>query len=330
MSRVPRLSIGLPVYNGEKYVSESIEALLGQTYEDFELIISDNASTDGTAEICRRYERLDSRVRYLRQQRNIGAAPNQGFLLTQARGELFKWAAADDLYARDLIKRCVEVLDAYPDVILAHCWTAAIDADGTVTQSLEYPLKTNSPSAPERFRTMLFGTGENDYGLLRADDNYGVMRTAVLRRVTPQGSYYHADRVFTTEIALHGRFDQVPEFLYFRRDHSDRPQHATPTIRGWCGNLDPRRRNRIVHPTARLLAEFPLGYVHAIKRAPLSATDRRACYRILAAWAAGRLAPVAGRMMGGGVLAGEPVPVEPPDSSISVDAVVAGHDRVRP
>jgi glycosyltransferase involved in cell wall biosynthesis len=329
MSRVPRLSIGLPAYNGEKYLAEALEALLGQTYEDFELIISDNASTDGTADICRRYLRQDSRVKYLRQERNIGASPNQGFLLKQAGGELFKWAACDDLYARDLIERCVEALDEHPDVILAHCWTAAIDDTGTVKQSLEYPLNTSSPSAPERFRTMLFGTGGNDYGLLRADDNYGVMRTKVLRRVTPQGSYYHADRVFTTEIALHGRFYQVPEFLYFRRDHSDRPQHATPTVRGWCGNLDPRRKNKIVHPTARLLAEFPMGYVAAIQRAPLSMADRLECYRILAQWSGGRLAPVIRRMTGAGIFAGEPVPVPPPLASISVDKVVAGRGGVQ-
>lgn len=325
---MPRLSIGLPVYNGEKYVAESLEALLGQTYEDFELIISDNASTDGTADICRRYQKLDSRVRYLRQQRNIGAAPNQGFLVKQARGEFFKLAAADDLYARDLIKRCVDALDEYPKVILAHCWTAAIDDVGKVTQSLEYPLRTNSPSAPERFRSMLFGVGENDYGLLRADDNYGVMRTAVLHRVTPQGSYYHADRVFTTEIALHGPFYQVPEFLYFRRDHSGRPQHATPTVRGWCGNLDPRRKSRIVHPTVRLIAEFPLGYVMAIQRAPLSRDDRRECYHILTKWTAGRLLPVARRITGAGAFAGEPVPVPQPLSSISVDVVVPGRREV--
>ena len=329
MNHAPRLTIGLPVYNGEKYLAESFEALLGQTYEDFELIISDNASADGTADICRRYENMDSRVRYLRQERNIGASPNHDFLLRQARGELFKWAASDDLYARDLIKRCVEALDEYPDVILAHCYTAAIDDAGNVTQSLPYPLKTNSLRAPERFRTMLIGTGEYDYGLLRADDNYGVMRTAVLRRVTPQGSYYHADRVFTTEVTLHGRFYQIPEWLYFRRDHSDRPQHATPTVRGWCGNLDPRRKNRILHPTTRLLAEFPLGYVTAILRAPLSWADRRECFRILAEWGAGRVLPVSGRIFGSGVLTGEPVPVEPPDASISVDDVVAGRGEVR-
>ena len=72
MNAVPRLSVGLPVYNGENYLAESLEALLGQSYEDFELIISDNASTDGTADICRRYEKQDSRIRYIRQPRNIG------------------------------------------------------------------------------------------------------------------------------------------------------------------------------------------------------------------------------------------------------------------
>jgi glycosyltransferase involved in cell wall biosynthesis len=329
VSQVPRLSIGLPVYNGEKYLAASIDTLLGQTYEDFELIISDNASTDGTADICRSYEKQDSRVRYLRQSRNIGAAPNQGFLLEQSRGELFKWAAADDLYARDLLASCVDALDEYPDVILAHCWTVAIDGADNVVQSLRYPLNTNSESAPERFRTMLFGTGENDYGLLRADDNYGVMRADVLRRVTPHGSYYHADRVFTTEIALHGRFYQAPDWLYFRRDHPDRPQHTSPTVRAWCTNLDPRRKNRLLNPTPRLLSEFVLGYITAIRRAPLTATDRRECYRILAQWAAGRAYPVASRIVGRGVLAGDPVPVEPPLASISVDALVAGRSGSR-
>jgi glycosyltransferase involved in cell wall biosynthesis len=75
MTAQPRLSIGLPVYNGEEYLAESLDALLGQTYEDFELVISDNASTDGTQELCRKYAARDSRIRYLRLPRNIGATP---------------------------------------------------------------------------------------------------------------------------------------------------------------------------------------------------------------------------------------------------------------
>ncbi len=82
----PRLSIGLPVFNGEKYVAASIEALLGQTRRDFELIISDNASTDSTTDICLAYARSDSRVRVIRQKRNIGLAPNHNFVRDEARG----------------------------------------------------------------------------------------------------------------------------------------------------------------------------------------------------------------------------------------------------
>jgi cellulose synthase/poly-beta-1,6-N-acetylglucosamine synthase-like glycosyltransferase len=72
LTTTPRLTIGLPVYNGEKYVAESIEALLCQSFKDFELIISDNASTDSTGDIARRYEKQDSRVRYFRQPQNVG------------------------------------------------------------------------------------------------------------------------------------------------------------------------------------------------------------------------------------------------------------------
>lgn len=326
MGSPPRLSIGLPVYNGQSYLSESLDALLGQNYDEFELIISDNASSDATAEICRSYEQEDSRVRYIRQPRNLGAAANHTFVLHQARGELFKWASADDLYARDLLERCVAALDDDSDVILAHSWTAAIDGEGHVTQALDYPLATDSPSAPERFRSMLFGTGDEDYGVIRADDEYGVMRTAVLRRIPPQDSYYHSDRTMMTEIALYGRFYQVPDWLYFRRDHAERPQHACPTVRGWCANLDPRRANRVRHPTARLLIEYVWGYVTAIRRAPLSPADRRRCYGYLAQWIADRALPVTGRVLHGQVMGGTRAAVAPP--AMSVDAIVAGRERL--
>jgi glycosyltransferase involved in cell wall biosynthesis len=133
MSAAPRLTIGLPVYNGENYLGEAIAALLGQTFEDFELIISDNASTDGTAGISRRYEKQDSRIRYVRQPRNIGIAPNHNFIVSEARGELVKWASHDDLYARDMMERCVQALDEHPHVVLANPWTAMIDGSGQVT-----------------------------------------------------------------------------------------------------------------------------------------------------------------------------------------------------
>ena len=315
MNTVPRLSIGLAVYNGENYLAESLDALLGQSYEDFELIISDNASTDGTASICRRYAEQDSRIRYVRQARNIGLAPNHNFVFEQARGDLFKWASHDDLYARDLLQRCVDAMDANPNIVLAHSWTAIVDGSGTATKLIEYPLATASLRAPERFHSMLFASG--------GDDIYGVIRANVLRRTALQASHHHADRTITTEIALHGPFYQVPDWLYFRRDHPERAEWRCPTVRARCANMDPRRADPLRHPAVRLYAEYLWGYVAAIRRAPLSPSDRRECYRYLAQWLASRIRPGRAQL--------HPIASQPEHREahvgISVSEVVAGQVR---
>ena len=313
MSTAPRLTIGLPVYNGEKYVAESLEALLGQTFTDFELIISDNASTDGTGDICRRYEQQDSRVRYFRQPRNIGLAPNHNFVVEQARGELFKWASNDDLYARDLIERCVDALDKDQDVVLAHSWTARVDDSGTVTMAFEYPLNTAATLAPDRFRSLLFDNG--------GDDDYGVIRTEVLRRTAMKESYHHADRTIIAELCLYGRFYQVPDWLYFRRDHADRAERACPTMRSRCANMDPRRADRLRHPVVRLYGEYVWAYIRAIRRAPLSGPERRECLRYLAQW-------FTSRARRGTAGPEELTPAPHPD--IQIDAIVAGRQAKLP
>ncbi len=308
MSAQPRVSVGLPVYNGERYLEESIDSLLGQTYEDFELVISDNASTDRTAEICKRYARQDSRVRYIRQSQNIGLAPNHNFVFRQSRGEFFKWAASDDLYARDLLQRCVTALDEHPDVVVAHAWEAVIDDKGTVTQALEYPLTTDSPSAPQRLRSFLFGSSGlfdradgrgmlriDNNGILRACDEYGVIRTDVMRQISPLASYHHSDRIVVCELLLRGTFHITPDWMYFRREIPDRAYNADPSVRARATVMNPARANRVRHPTARLVGEYFWGYVTAIHRAPLSSRDRRECYRQLALWsmdrATSRIAP---------------------------------------
>jgi len=259
---------------------ESIEALLGQNFGDFELIISDNASTDETPDICQRYVRDDSRVRYHRQPRNIGLAGNHNFVVDEAKADLFKWASNDDLYARELLGRCVAALDEHPDVVLAHSWTAMIDESGKVTQAVRYPLASSAQRAPERFRSLLFDSG--------GDDDGGVIRTAVLRRIAPKGSYHHSDRTTIAELVLYGPFCQVPDWLYFRRDHPERTERVGATVRSRCAIHDPRRTNRLRHPVARLYAEYMLAYVSMIHRAPLTAAERRECYRHLLEWMSSR------------------------------------------
>jgi len=305
MTSVPRLSIGLPVYNGEDFLAESLDSLLGQTYEDFELIISDNASTYGTADICRGYAKQDSRIRYVRQPHNLGCAPNHNVLVQYARGELFKWVSHDDLYGRELIERAIEALDEYPQVVLANCWTAMIDSSRTVTKAVRYTLDTESPRAPERFRSMLFEKG--------GDDDGGVIRMEMLRRIRPYDSYYHSDRTLVTEMALQGPFYHVPDWLYFRRDHPKSSIRAFTTPRTNCTNLDPRRADRLRHPVVRLLGEYVLAYVTMIQRAPLSASDKRECYRHLVSWATSRA-----------------VPREEEETSAVTDAVVSVEAAVAP
>ena len=128
----PRVSIGLPVYNGEVYLSGALDTLLGQTFTDIELIISDNASTDRTPEICRSYAARDHRVRYIRHEVNRGVPWNHNFALRQASGEYFRWASHDDFCAPDFVARCVKELDADPGLVLCHTRTVVLDGEGTV------------------------------------------------------------------------------------------------------------------------------------------------------------------------------------------------------
>jgi glycosyltransferase involved in cell wall biosynthesis len=285
----PRVSIGLPVFNAELYLEQSLEAVLGQTFRDFELIISSNASTDGTDDICRRYAERDERIRFIRQPSNIGAVPNHNLVLDQATAPLFKWVSGDDLYARDLIERCVALLDAEPELVLAHSWTAAINGDGELIQALPYPLATERPEPEARLRSLLFA-GDEMPGAIRADDFYGVIRTDVLRKMKRLGSFYHSDQTYTANLALHGPFGIIPEWLYFRRHHTGRALEANPTVRSWCSNLDPRRGDRLRHPTVRLIGEYGWENIALIGRSPIRLSDKVRCYRVMGQWMVSRVA----------------------------------------
>ena len=114
-----RVSVGLPVYNGEKYLDHALRTLVSQTHEDLEIIISDNASTDGTRRICEEYAARDPRIRYYCQPVNRGGSYNHNFVARQATAPYFRWYSADDWMAPDCIEQCVTVLDSEPDVVLA-------------------------------------------------------------------------------------------------------------------------------------------------------------------------------------------------------------------
>lgn len=266
---MPKVSIGLPVYNGENFLEDAIRSLRGQTCADFELILSDNASTDRTEEICRRHAAEDPRIRYHRFERNMGAAHNFNHLLDLATGEYFKWAAHDDVCGPRYLEACLEVMENEPDVVLCHTRSARIDERGEVNGEYEYGVRYDAPTAAERFHDLIVIRHHciNVFGLIRPD---------VLRATGLIGAYVASDRVLLAELALHGRLAEVPEVHFYRRMHPE-ASSALDERSDRLAWFDPDLRGKLTLPNWRVLRE----YLRALERAPLSRRERWACRRQL-------------------------------------------------
>ncbi len=278
-SNRPRISIGMPVYNGENYVREAIDSILSQTFRDFELVISDNASTDATEEICKEYRANDERIRYYRNSRNMGATWNNNRVFELAQGEYFKWAAHDDVCEPEFLEECVEVLDRDPDVVLAYPWTKNIDQHGEVTgeYDLDGKLKLGSSRPPVRFRSM--------HRAFMCYPIFGLIRSSALRQTPLLGSFGHADGALLSRLTLMGRFHEVPKHLFLNRRH---PEQSTSVCSkddkcdfyAFLVWWDPDNAGRIVFPTWRLFGE----YCKAIAETPISLCDQARCYVTMVSW----------------------------------------------
>lgn len=208
----PRVSIGLPVYNGAPFLAEALDSLLQQTYSDFELVVSDNASIDQTEEICRTYASHDGRIRYYRNQKNIGAIKNFNEVFRLSRGEYFKWASADDRCAGNLIERCVEELDQRPDTVLVCGRTRYFDAQGNSLDLVDPGWNLTSSNAHERLRYTIFA---GHY----VNCHYGVIRSAALNSTRLLPNYPGGDYCLLAELSLAGKFIELPDYLFYRRLH---------------------------------------------------------------------------------------------------------------
>jgi glycosyltransferase involved in cell wall biosynthesis len=217
--RAPRVSIGLPVFNGEKFLSYAIGSILAQTYRDFELIISDNASTDRTEAICREYAASDRRIRYYRNERNLGAAVNFNRTFELASGEYFKWAAHDDMLAPEYLEQCVAALDAHSDAVLCQTLVHQIGESG---ESLSI-FDSGTPNADSRRPSVRFAASI----LTRhhALDVFGVIRAEALAKTHLHLPYAGSDKVLLAELALGRPFTYVKEPLFIHRDHPGRFVH---------------------------------------------------------------------------------------------------------
>jgi glycosyltransferase involved in cell wall biosynthesis len=208
------VTVGVPVYNGERFLAQCLDSLLSQTYRNFVLLISDNASTDRTPEICQRYVKADSRVRYQRNGVNIGMYGNYNRVLGLVRTRYVKFANADDFWAPTMLADSMAQMERDSSLVLCHPRTVLVDENGNEIRRYEkrLPLMEDDPAA--RFRRVL-----TELGLV--NQLMGVMRTDAVRSMLPFMSHPPADAVFLAELSLYGKIMELPNFQYFRRFHEE-------------------------------------------------------------------------------------------------------------
>lgn len=271
MSRAPRpkVTIGLPVYNGATYLAAALDSILGQTFRDFELVISDNASTDATADICRAYAAKDGRITYLRQDHNLGAGPNHNFCARRAETEYFRWASHDDLMEPEYLARCVAVLDANPDAVLCHSRTRIIGDKGETFAV--HLAGLDAPRASDRFAAVILKPHW-------CVEMFGVIRTRALQRTNLMSSYFGGDKTLLAELALLGRFLHVPEPLFVNRDHAGRSLRAVPFHKRQEFHDTGNARRRVTHWA------LYTDYWRAVGRLVADRSERLRCYGHLGRW----------------------------------------------
>jgi glycosyltransferase involved in cell wall biosynthesis len=279
----PTISIGMPVYNAERYLVEALDSLLDQTFTDFEIIISDNSSTDQTESICFNYVRLDSRISYVRQSENLGATANFNHVFGLARGRYFKWASYDDICKPDFLAKCVEVLDNQPEVVWVHCSSGKIDEHGEVldvnspeaegiahSSDAGLPRQSHDSKTPHlRFQGVLLGTNW-------CVDSYGLIRSDALQATRLLPACYGAEKVLMGALSLSGCYYEIPETLFHQRVH--------PTASSRIGNaakqrtfMDAKSSSRFSSTRMRLLS----GHFHSIASAQLTIWQRIRCVLVI-------------------------------------------------
>jgi glycosyltransferase involved in cell wall biosynthesis len=274
------VAIGMPVWNGEQFVSEAIESILAQTYGDFELVISDNASTDATAEICLNYAKRDDRIRYIRQAKNIGAAPNHHEVFRRSSGRYFKWACHDDVLAPEFIDECVRVLDADEAVAVCCPATALINEDGSpVRYSKQDGVQVDNYGNVWRIaENMQLTSNDPAYRFAAVLCNvdwcfeiYGLIRRSALERISVMPSYYGGDKVLLAELSLIGRYHLLAAPLLNRRCHPG--QSSSPQTSRYRAMWISGRRGQFIPPQLRLMS----AYLRAVLWANLSPAQRSRC-----------------------------------------------------
>ncbi len=260
----PKVVVGLPVYNGQKYLGVAIESHLSQSFGDFDLVISDNGSTDATPEICADYASRDKRVKYLRSLENRGILWNHRrvFDAIESPNQYFRWAGADDILEPTLLQAMVEVLDARPEVEAVVPDTKNIDDKGELVGSMARTLDLQSSDVFERAHDVLLANYQHVIA-------YGLLRASTLQRMRTRPDYIGWDPVFLWELALRGQMVQAAGPVLLRRFHAGSISRVKTA----------KEMKKWVEPNSNVGMEFPhwtwaYERVRALIACPLSTRDR--------------------------------------------------------
>lgn len=272
-----KVVIGMPVYNGEKHIGETIQSILEQSFDDFSLFISDNASTDSTESICRSFAQKDSRIEYFRQTKNLGMAPNFNYVFRPNGAVYFKWAAHDDILKPGYLERCVRLLDNDLSLAMAHAPTLRID-DASNELDIYKDIGLEGGSISERFWKVLWTV--NIYEI------YGVMRSAYVAKTKLAESYFGSERNILAEVLMQGAIKYLDEPLFARRDHDS---SLTAMHLESKAEQDFAKRQE-VHATGVKMSGLQTStirfkkYFSSIQRFPMPISERVRCHQMLLDW----------------------------------------------
>ena len=220
---VPTVTVGLPVYNGIEYLDEAIESILAQTFTDFELLLADNASTDGSTQRCHEWAARDSRITVLTTDVNHGAQFNWNRCVHAAAGRYFRWHACDDVLEPRLLEVSVECLErSGPEVIGCYTLTLEVDASNEPIEVMSGGLDLELPTPHERAREPL-------RRLDRRPVLYAMFRTGVLLQSPLEGWYPRSDETLIVDLAMRGKITLIREPLFRRRIHERSSFASNPT-----------------------------------------------------------------------------------------------------
>ena len=269
----PVVSIGLPVFNGGNYLDEAIRSIRAQTMGAFELLISDNASTDDTADIGRRHAAEDPRIRYERLPANLGAAPNYDRVFARTSAPYFKWAAHDDVMPADMLERCLAALAARPDAVLAMPECGRIYGDGRRGRPYELDRGFDAPDRVARFERLVCVPH-------RCIAVFGLVRREVMARTPLHGRHVGSDRNLLAELGLHGPLLTVPGAPFLRRSHAQTSLMQYPDEQARLEWYDATLKGTRSEPVHRVIA----AYLASIDRVPMAEGERAACREVVRRW----------------------------------------------